>query len=198
MKNVVLSMMTMIAVLFAHAQTADTGEVMLRDVVKATGGRFVPAAKTMKSKREWLMRYHRALDSVCLQLASIDEVGEPVEEYTVQHSTADDMPVKVWSMSTLPGHKYRVEVICNGVLDGGNASVEGKKKRGFLVDASWIINPGSTSITEATEYLGSGLSTADYLLTHVSSEIVLQAVGEARSLINFEFKVKVYTLYASL
>lgn len=198
MKKLLLSMMTMIAVLFAHAQTADTGEVLLRDVVKGGGGRFVPSAKTTKSKREWLMRYHRALDSVCLQLASVDETGEPVEEYTVQHSTVDALPVKVWSMPTLPGHKYRVEVICNGVLDGGNASVEGKKKRGFLVDAGWVINPGSTTVTEVTEYLGTGLSAADYLLTHVGSEIVLQAVGEARALINFEFKVKVYTLYGNL
>lgn len=198
MKKLVLSMMSMIVVLFANAQAAGEGEVVLRDVLKATGGRSVPSSKTTRSKRDWLMGYYRAIDSVCLQLATLSDVEDHVEEYTVQHSTVDEMPVKVWSMPTYPGHKYRVEVICNAVLDGGNASAEGKKKRGFLVDAGWTVNAGATNVAEATEYLGIGLSTADYLITHLGSEIVLQAVGEAHALINFEFKVKVYTLYGNL
>ncbi|WP_315816847.1 hypothetical protein [Paraflavitalea speifideaquila] len=73
-----------------------------------------------------------------------------------------------------------------------------KKKRGFLVDAGWMINAGILNTIEPTEYLGGGLSSADYFITNNDSEIIVQAIGEANTLIRYEFKIKFYALWTNL
>lgn len=197
MKKVLLSMMMIISVMLTEAQSLIQERAAIASLLTGSGWRFIEPAKTLKLKKDWLFECHRAIDSVGLQLAAATS-DEELEEYTVQVSTVDATPVTVWSLPTLPGHKYRVEVICNGVLDRGNASLEGRKKRGFLVDGYWDINPGQLIAVEPTEYLGVGLSTADYLITNNGSEIMLQVTGESKALIKFDFKVKVYTIWANL
>ncbi|MDF2189766.1 hypothetical protein [Paraflavitalea sp. CAU 1676] len=197
MKKVLLSMMMIISVMFTEAQSLVQERAAIGSLLSGSGWRFIEPAKTIKSRRDWLLQYHHVIDSVCLQLATLGGTEE-LDEYTIKVSTVNAGPVTVWSLPTQPGHKYRVEVVCNGVLDEGNASLEGRKKRGFLVDASWDVNAGQLTAIEPTEYLGAGLTAADYIITHQGSDIILQAVGEANALINFEFKVKVYTLWANL
>lgn len=125
-------------------------------------------------------------------------IGDLIGEYTVHISTNGTQPLTVFKLPTYPGHKYQLEVSCNGIMDKGKGSIEGKKRRGFLVDEEWTVIPGSLAVTEYTEYLGGGLSSADYTITHHKSDILVQAVGEPDVTINYEFKIKVYSVWANL
>lgn len=126
-------------------------------------------------------------------------VGDLTGEYTVKITTRDATPVTVFTLPTFPGNKYQLEVSCNGILDKGNAALEGRKRRGFLVDEGWSVIPGSLITTESTEYLGSGLSSADYTITtNNDGHIIVQAIGQPDASINFAFKIKVHAVWANL
>jgi|GEM_PF-1404337 len=200
-KCLLLVMMMLLTTVLIRAQSVSGDSYTFGNSLSGTAGRFSEPSKTIrsiKSKREWLAKYQWLMDSMYTQLTTAAAVDDLVEEYTVQISTIDANPVTAFALPTKPGYKYRLEVVCNGILDRGNSSLEGKKKRGFLVDAGWQINAGTLSTMEPTEYLGSGLTSADYSITNNNSEIVVQATGEANSLITYEFKIKVYTIWANL
>jgi hypothetical protein len=183
---------------YGNAQTVSPEKIAISNFSMGSNYRLIESSKTIKSKREWLFRYQKPGDSVHVQ-SSIETVTDDlVEEYSVQITTTDTKPVTVLALPTKPGYKYRLEVVCNGVIDGGNGSLEGKKKRGFLVDAGWMINAGVLNTIEPTEYLGGGLSSADYIITNNDSEIIVQVTGEANALIRYEFKIKFYALWTNL
>lgn len=198
MQKFLLLVMTLCTTALLQGQTYSSDKIYFGNSLSGTASRFIEPSKTIKSKTEWLFKYQRLIDSMYTQLTTTAAVDDLVEEYTVQITTADALPVTAFALPTRPGYKYRLEVVCNGILDRGNGALEGKRKRGFLVDAGWMINAGTLSTTEPTEYLGSGLSSADYYITNSDSEIIVQARGEANSLITYEFKIKVYTVWANL
>lgn len=201
MQKILLLMMMLLTTVLIRAQSVSGDAYTFGNSLSGTAGRFSEPSKTIrsiKSKREWLAKYQWLMDSMYTQLTTAAAVDDLVEEYTVQISTTDANPVTAFALPTKPGYKYRLEVVCNGILDRGNSSMEGKKKRGFLVDAGWQINAGTLSTMEPTEYLGSGLSSADYSITNSNSEIIVQATGQTNSLITYEFKIKVYTIWANL
>jgi len=112
-------------------------------------------------------------------------------EYIVTVNTTNTTPVVAFTLPTLDGTKYRLDVTCQGVTLDGMSSVEGLIKRGGLKDASGVLTLGTSTPYGSLEYIGA-LTTASFDITNSGTDIVVRAIGEAATNIQYKFTIKVH------
>lgn len=114
-----------------------------------------------------------------------------INEYIVTVNTTDATPTGAFTLPTVIATNYRLDVTCNAITLDGESGMDCFIKRGFLRQGSGALLARTLTPFDSPGYSGS-LSSASFDIIASGTNIVVRAIGEAATNIQFKFTIKVH------